>query len=262
MTESPQDEVIELRFVGGDIAPHNVRASDLADLLKAAETLVWSAVLREHDELTKDDIFLALSEVRNKSLGLRFASPIPQVVVPSFKRLAANIQHQRFDLLGPEAHEALRRITTFTRKNRCKAEFRTASTDDVLATVESSLVIPAVQRFHMQTTIHGRIVEAGGKSPNVHLETLQGQIVVCSGTQTQVKQLAERLYELVGITGTARSDVVTLELNDFEIHEILPFEATSIVGAVGELEAIAAPHFDGIDVNEYVRSLREDVSES
>jgi hypothetical protein len=258
VTSPSQSELIEFRFVGGDIVPHNVRASDLADLLEAAEALITSAVLREHHELTKDDIILGLTEVQSKSLGLRFTPSIPQIIIPEFERLADTIQRRLFDLLPHEAREALRKIATFTRKNRCVAQLRTGNREVILATVEPDLVIPAAPRLRIQTTIYGRVVNAGGKSPNAHLETLQGQMVICKGTQSQVKQLAERLYSFVGVIGTACCNVDTLDIDEFEIKDVLPYEDTPIVEAVRMLGEVAAPYFDSINADEYVRAIRGD----
>lgn len=256
MANLSYEKQIELRFVGDDINPHTVRASDLAEILKATETLVQATVLHEYPELTKEDIALSLTEIQNQSLGLRFTSPIPQVVVPEFERLASLIQRHYFEALPPEANDALRRIATFTRKHHCVAEFRAGDRETALATVASSLVIPAAPRLPMQITIYGGVVEAGGKRPNVQIETLQGQVVVCDGTQSQVKELAERLYDVVGIIGLARGDVVTLEISEFHIQEILPFRAASILEAMRELGDAVAPHFDNLDVNEFVDSQR------
>lgn len=261
MTDAPLNEVIEIRFVGGDIAPRNVRAGDLAELLEAVELLVQSNVLREHDELTPDDFFLALGEVHEGSLALQFTSPIPQVVVPTFEKVADLVQTERFDLLPAPANEALRRIALFNRKNRCVAEFRAGGGEAVLATVASNLVIPPAPRLDMRTTLYGWVQEAGGKRPNVHIETIQGQRIVCAGSRAQVKQLAERLYDMVGIVGTARVDAATDGIIEFVIDDILPYTAIPIDAAMRELRDATGQGFDGVDADAYVRALREDVSE-
>lgn len=261
MTSQAQDELLQLRFTGGAIAPRHVPAGELADILKAAETLIVATVLREHSKLTKEDIILGLTQVEDKSLGLMFVPSIPQVVIPEFHRIADIVNHKLFEMLPVEARDALRKIATFTRKRHCVAEFRVSGSEVVLATVEADLVIPAPPRLYMQTTIYGRVVNAGGKNPNVHIETLEGQIIICKGSQEQVKQLAGRLYANVGIEGSARCDVETLEIEDVEIKEILPYEDTPISDAVRELGQLAAPYFDNIDTDQYVKALRGEEAE-
>lgn len=261
MINPSQNELIGIRFVGGGITPRNVPASDLADLLKAAETLVTSTVLREHGKLTKEDLILGLTRVEDQSLGLTFTSSIPQIVVPEFQRITKIISQHLFDSLPPEARDALRKIATFTRKNRCVAEFRIGTDEAVLATVDAELFIPAASRLYIRTTLYGRVVNAGGKNPNAHIETIQGTMVICRGSLAQVKQLAERLYTNVGIVGNARCDVETLEIEDVEITEILPYEEVPIADAINELAKLAGYHFAGIDADEYVKALREGESE-
>lgn len=256
--DQAQNELIELRFVGGDVVPQNVRASELAGLLEATETLIVATILREHQELNREDIIIGLTEVQNKSLGLKFASSIPQIIVPAFKRLAHAIHQRKFESLPHEARDALRKLATFTRKNRCVAQFRIASHNDVLATIEQDLVVPIAPRLYIQTTIYGYVVNAGGKNPNAHLDTIQGKRVVCKGTRDQIKMLAERLYtEIVGVKGKARCDVDTLEIDEFEIEEILPYEGTSITEAIRELGMAITPHFDDVDADAYVHTLRD-----
>lgn len=256
-----QNELLQLRFTGGAIAPRHVSAGELADILKATEILIVAAVLREHSKLTKEDIILGLTHVEDASLGLVFMPSIPQVVVPEFHRIADIIKHKLFEQLPVEACDALRKIATFTRKKQCVAEFRVSGSGVVLATVEADLVIPTHPRLYMQTTIYGRVVNAGGKNPNVHIETFDGQIVICRGSQEQVKHLAGRLYANVGIVGAARCDVETLEIEDVEITEILPYEDTLISDAVRELGLLAAPYFDDVDADQYVKALRGDEAE-
>jgi hypothetical protein len=254
-----QSERIEIRCVGGDIVPHNVRASDLAGLLEAAETLIVAGVLREHPELTRDDIIIGLTEVQNKSLGLQFTPWLPQIVIPEFERIAVVIQQRIFDTLPPDARDALRKIATFTRKHRCVTQLRTTRRDAVLVTIDQELVVPIAPRLYVETTIYGYVVNAGGKSPNAHLDTLHGQRVICKGTYNQIKMPAERLYtEVVGVKGRARCDVDTLAIDEFEIDEVLPYEDTSITAAIRELGTSVAPHFDDVNADAYVYALRED----
>lgn len=262
MVNQAQSERIEIRCVGGDVVPHNVRAGDLAGLLEAAETLIVAGVLREHPELTRDDIIIGLTEVQNKSLGLQFTPSLPQIVIPEFERIAVVIQQRTFDALPPDARDALRKIATFTRKHRCVTQLRTTGRDAVLATIDQEFVVPIVPRLYVETTIYGYVVNAGGKSPNAHLDTLQGQRVICKGTQDQIKVLAERLYtQVVGVKGRARCDVDTLVIDEFEIEEVLPYEDTSITAAIRELGKAVAPHFDDVNADAYVYALREDSAE-
>ena len=95
----------------------------------------------------------------------------------------------------------------------------------------------------------------------MHLETLEGDIVICSGKQEQVKALAEQLYEWVGVSGTAYCDIDTHKIEDFAINDLLPYQDTPITEAMRQLADVAAPHFAGVDADAYVRALRGEDSE-
>jgi hypothetical protein len=143
-----QSTRIEIRCVGGDVVPHNVRAGDLAGLLEAVETLIVASVLHEHPELTRDDIIIGLTDVQNKSLGLHFTPSLPQIIIPEFERIAVAIQERKFDALTPDARDALRKIATFSRKHRCVTQLRTTGRDDVLATIDQELVPEYCEMFY------------------------------------------------------------------------------------------------------------------
>lgn len=148
MVNQAQSTRIEIRCVGGDVVPHNVRAGDLAGLLEAVETLIVASVLHEHPELTRDDIIIGLTDVQNKSLGLHFTPSLPQIIIPEFERIAVAIQERKFDALTPDARDALRKIATFSRKHRCVTQLRTTGRDDVLATIDQELVPEYCEMFY------------------------------------------------------------------------------------------------------------------
>ena len=258
----PTAEAFELRFIGGDITPSNVRAHDVASVLEATEDLLASSVLRAHPELSNDDIIIGITSITSGSLVLRFSPSLPTLVLPIFEQVTTAIQSQSFERLPQAARLALRKIATFTRKNRCIAEFRAVGRDTPLAVINADLVIADAVRMLMQTTLYGRVLNAGGKNPNVHIETLQGDIVICSGNQEQIKLLAGRLYNNVGIVGIARCNVETLEISEFEIEEVLVYEETPITSAFAQIAEVAGHYFDHIDAADYVRILRSDELEA
>lgn len=256
-------ETIQFRFTGGDVAPSNVRASDVADLVKAADMFVSATVAAAHDEMRQEDVIVGITEIRDTSLGLIFTPALPRIVLPVFERAATAVQRGDFYQLPEEARDAVRKVATFARKNRCRAELRIGDQGVILATIDETVVVPIAPRIAVQTTFYGRVINAGGRNPpNVHVETLdRQQIIICKGDLSQIKTLASRLYTVVGLSGTARCDVDTLAISDFEITEILPYEETSIEDALSDLAALAAPYFEGVDADAYVRSLRDDDSE-
>ncbi len=256
------ENTIEIVFEGSNIQPDRVRAHDLAEVLKATEALVLSSVARERPDL-KDNIIIALDSVQLGSVNLSFASSLPEVTTPLFLEIGHAVSSQEYDYLTGAARESLKQFTAFNRKYGCETVFRTRSQDGihVLASIKTDLDIPPTPRVYGETTIYGQLVSAGGKEPNVHLQALDGSEVICAGTQEIVKQLAERLYMWVGVSGTARWDVETLKISDFRITEILPYEDTPITEAIDALAAIAGPYFDEVDVNEFVHDIRGDTEE-
>lgn len=183
--------------------------------------------------------------------------------MPAFIELGRAVETQQYDGLTGAARESLRQFAVFNRKYNCATELRTRNNGQVSvwARITSDLDIPPTPRVYGETMLYGQVVSAGGKDPNVHLQTFDGSEVICSGSHDLVKQLAGRLYSWVGVKGHARWDVDTLKVSDFRISEILPYEDTPITDAIDELAAAVSPHFDGIDVNAFMSEARGDTEE-
>ncbi len=122
------------------------------------------------------------------------------------------------------------------------------------------------QLLRGETTLYGHLLCIGGTKPFFVLRLDNGVNFPCECTIEFVKNLARsnKLYEVIGVSGTAQWQPETLELVKFRAEELLPYEDTSIVAAFDELRQASNGAFDGIDdVEAFVRSIRygEDIEE-
>ena len=71
------------------------------------------------------------------------------------------------------------------------------------------------------------------------------------------KQLGQKLYELVSLTGVAKWDAHDLMLEDFQIKDVGGYEGRSIVSTVDELSSLIGKYFKNItDVKDYISKIR------
>jgi hypothetical protein len=261
---SEQQQPIEVRFVADGLIPSAVQSHELAEMLVAIEDLIVASVQRIRPDLEKDAIIIGLAAVESHSIGLQFVFSPESVVIPIFRTVATAIATQSYSNLPLAARKAVKKIAGFTRKHHCVAELRAREGPEgkLLAIIGPEVDIPPAAELVGQTTLYGHVVDAGGKDPNAHIQLVDGTRVTCWGTVEQIKQLANHLYSMVAIDGTARWDTETLEILSFKIVDVLDYDDIPFDQALHALQTVAAGYFTDVDPIVYVRNLRGDDAES
>lgn len=109
-----------------------------------------------------------------------------------------------------------------------------------------------------ETTIYGRIIRVGGKTPKVMLDTVDGRTIDCDADASIAQTLGGRLYQVVGLLGIAEWDPQTLTIDTFQIKALLPYEAKPLKEAMAQLAAITRKYYADIDdVPKYIASIRD-----
>ena len=257
MNISPSS-VIEVSFTGEGIRPDNVKASDVADILKAIETMVEAHVLRDHPKIEKETVVVGLVSIKSSSLDLQFSSTIPTLAIAAFQDTGQAIRDKDFSRLPSGSFGALDLVVSFTRKRQCVADFIILDgKKDVIATITPDTTVERKPLLTGETTIYGQVVRVGGRTPRVMIEMVDGSTIFCDANIDIARTLGGRLYQVVGLAGIAEWDSKTLAMDTFTIKAILPYEATSFKEAMAELAEMTKSYYADItDVPKYIASIR------
>ena len=249
---------IEVSFSGEGVKPDSVKASDIADILKAVEDMVEAQVFRDHPEIDKEQVILGFVSIKGNSVDLKFVSPIQEIVFPIFRGIGQAVMTNDYRDLPPSSIDALDTIATFSRKKRCTAELVTTNGHrEVLATITPKTVLEKRARLSGETTVYGRVVRVGGKDPRAMVELLNGQIVYCDTNEAIARELGSRLYTNVGLFGVARWDAESLKLEQFTINDVTPYEELPLEDAMNQLaKAVGMYYSDVTDVEKYISDIR------
>lgn len=255
-------DLLTIRFTGSDnVKPPEIRSRDIAQIIEAYEDAIVSIALEEHPELRKDAIRVSLIEIQDASVGLIFRPNLPQISFPAALKINEAIKHGSFFILNERARECLRKISNFTKKHQCEAVF-IAETEErqTQATLAPTIEIPRAYNLKGETVLYGEVKRAGGIEPTVWIQTIDGETLYCPTTTVIAVQLGKMLYEQVAVMGHATWDFETFQVKEFTIQEVLTdYRKTSLPTAFAHLREIAGEAFDKIvDVNQYVKSLRDD----
>jgi hypothetical protein len=254
------NDVVEILLSGGDVSPRNVKAGDIADVIKAVEGMIESVIFKQRQvTLPKETPIVCLTRIDDAaSIRLDFTSTVPQHVFPAFQTIATAINTGEFKDLPRASLNALEVLQQFTLKRNCVAKFvRRNGKTDVIAEITASTHIERGQSFKGETVLYGEIIRVGGREPAVMLQTFDGQVIFCKVPKDIALKLGEKLYRAVGLRGIAQWDAGTSSLEDFHVTHITAFEDRPIAEAMKDIAEIARRYYDDVtDADEYVSSIR------
>jgi len=251
--------LIEVNFSGEGIKPDSVKASDIADILKAVENMVESQVFRDHPEIDKEQVIIGFVNIKSESIGLQFVSPIQNIVFPIFRSIGEAIETNDYKGLPTTSIDALDTIISFSRKKQCIAEFVTSNEHrEVLATITPETTLERRARLSGETIVYGQVVRVGGREPRAMVELVNGQTVFCDTNKDIAQKLGSRLYTVVGLLGMARWDAESLKLEQFTIEDVTTYEELPLEDVMNQLaKAVGIYYSDVTDVKKYISNIRE-----
>lgn len=243
---NPTPFTIEVCLNGRELPPDRVNARDAAALIAAVEAMLSAVVARDLGvELNETDVVINLAELRPSGYALVFTTPQPGVVERAFASISESVDADQLERLPIRAIDALREVRRIARKYDIETEFsardgKKRSPRKVV--VRPDLRIEIEQRGICGTeTIYGTVIRVGGEEPpRAKLRLLHGQILTCDISRRKswmiARELGARLYQIVGVRGEARYNLVDRSVLHFRIDSVLPY---SEIGIDQALKALA-----------------------
>ncbi len=270
-----EDVVIQL-LIGGDKAkPQLVSASEIADVLKAFEKLVLTTVQQQQlnqdvlspERIEKQDrIILPLIDLLPGSIDLHFGIT-DDLIAPAIRTITRSIREQNYTELPTRAVEGLIDLRGIAQRNdyRFALGFINGRREE-LAEITGDTVINLPPEYKTSSTIHGIVINVGGKrEPNLHLELPNGPVIICrfsgerKGMRSRARDAASYLFHWVRLEGIASWSIFDNQLRTFLIESVEPFGTTPLSQGLRNIAAASAVDYSSIDdVDAYTRSLRDD----
>jgi hypothetical protein len=104
------------------------------------------------------------------------------------------------------------------------------------------------------TTIYGELFDAGGKTPNIHIKINDDYEVIINANKDIVKELAGKLYEIVGLKGYASWDIKTSKIEEFELHSIIDYRPGNVKESFKKLRDISSGHWDKFNTDDEINN--------
>ena len=255
-TEKP---LFTIRLTGEGVRPHLIPASDLAQLLVAAEQTVLAIAAREHPG-EAEDLIVGLSQVHDQSIGFAFTSNRAEIALSAYTELVTVTSNRFFRSLPARSLEGLRTLTAFSREHKGRTQFWNGVADRPLLDLPSDFAIevPAPEYQRGETVIYGKVERVGGVRPRVRIRVSEREIVYGDISEEQSRELGSRLYSQAALRGQATWDAQDGAVVYFRVEEILHYERGKASTAFEELRKAAEGAYDDVeDVDLFAARVRE-----
>ena len=94
-----------------------------AHTCKEYDFMIAFQVVAENDTLKKDTVRVALTGITEGSIGLTFSPNLKELTLPAANLIAEAMNTNNYDSFFTGSINALKRVTAFTQRHECKAEF-------------------------------------------------------------------------------------------------------------------------------------------
>lgn len=256
MNSDISQEYLEVDF--SDIKPIQVKAGEIANIITAIESMVESQIYQRNPGLKKEPLILSFTDIRSDSIDLQFHSPYFKDTIAVFQKVGQAINDNNYSGLPEITYKAIDTIAGFTRKHHSRVEFiHQNSKRNVIATIPPDTVLSRPPALIGETTIYAKVIRVGGQKPKVEVETVNGDTLFCEASIDITTKLGTRLYQIVGLVGTAIWDSELNNIEQFSIKDVTEYANTSIKEAMNELSRLTKEYYSNIDdVEEYISEIR------
>ncbi len=247
-------ERIEIVFDGENITLENTSAKYIADFINKFYTFASNYAKEDTQKFDKDKL-IVLQGVESNCLKITFASSliISSMIFNSFcstiaskdvTQLPKQLQKPFVDCVE---HAKQRNISLTAMYNN---QQYTIKPDEILYQERESLIMGATQ-------IYGTIMSVGGITDiKITMKIMDAETLVFAVSKEKAQELGKRLYQFVGLSGTAKWDLETDQIKEFEMDELLAYEETPVSEAFSYLRRNYGHYFDKINPDEYVNEIR------
>lgn len=260
-------EGISVGITGDGVDPTQISIHDLHKFLVAVNRVIAGAVPEDDPSAAADKLDISLVSVRAGSAMYGIASQNrPASLLRGIERTVATVNNGRYIGASPEMLRGLVELTDFLKRKRVDAVFQIGSQRRAILR-RTTVIIPEGSLVG-RTTLYGEVVNAGGtKNPTARLRLSTGRSLYCTldvprdRRRQLARDIAKRLYSVIGVEGTGYWTPREMELFKFEIRRLLPFEDVSADRAISELRALVGDRYASVSGRDFIRELRGEEDE-
>lgn len=264
MQQDDHQYYFEVVVTGRDFHTQLIRPAEVAKVITSVEKMIRAIVARDNPQLDigENELVVGLSSVTQSELKNTFITPYEHEVSRAVELTARAINEENFAPIPVESIKAIKELRTFNKATRTATELRQGNgTYARLAELKPTTRI-RVQSFILRnrTTMYGTLSRIGGYDPpRAYMRFLDGTKFSCRVQDVELShQMAQHLYQIIGVRGVAHWDIRNMLLHDFRIEELMPYTQTPLTEAMNGLQSVIGEYYEEIeDVRSYIANQRD-----
>lgn len=248
-------DILQVRFSGNEISPGKVKPHEIAEIITAIEKSLLSVIKEKHPEIDTDQLLFSLEEVSNQSLGFGFTPRlVANIITSCYSFISTSVSTGDFSKLNNDAITNLKVLTRFAKKYNCVGDFNLNGETISTITPTTEIVVNKKPLIKGDVKLFGKVLDAGGKNPNVHILINDEKELIFPTSETNAKELAYKLYEKVTLIGTAKWDPDTYEIKEFKLIEIDKYSTGKTKKAIDDLKNLSSGFWDNFGTNDEINN--------
>ena len=242
--------------------PETTPLGEFAKLIDNLNTIIVETAQACNIELPKDQAVISLVDIEKGSNRLVFSFlPFMWQVLA---KITASVEEGDLAALPIKAHTALYDISQQAEKQKWDVLFSEEQNQsyhirEIEISARRPIDPPKPQFIKGTTTIFGRCVRIGGKTPKVDLALPnRSRLIHCETTREIAISLSRSLYKNVALYGQALWDSHTLELVEFKATQIANQTHHSPIKALEEISELVGDQWKDTDVIDFINEIRSE----
>lgn len=253
--DNESDIRVHIEGLYGNVAltPDNFDTTQLKDLLDVVNRLLSEGRKPKETPVTYHPELGSMVAVfrSNTEIVAKFATVIGLLSTSSIDGLTANTAM------------AIEDLQKFSVRNGYNINVSTSYSKERLDVTPNTNYYRSTNMYaDTELYLYGRIINGGGKRKGtIKLETDNGTFTIEADRKMLEEWEENLLYKEYGVRVTARQHVITgdIEPDTIKLIEILDYKRHVDDAYLQEKMRRATPHWEGVDVDEYLKEIREGV---
>lgn len=234
-----------IRLIKEDLTPNKMRVEDFAAVIVSYVDVLRSVakdlnLLPEGQDLECAVTGIFPGSVTAEMVGIGDSETAVFEAVNDF---LSHVEQGDFYSYSRGTKAKIREFSKCLKKQDVKAEIPGESR--FIEIDFSKLVIPPAT-VEGRTYLYGELVTIGGKDPNIHIDLPEyGKLMKCTASRKIIRELANRIYTVIGVSGIAEYDLQTMELTNFIVEDILPYDESKREESFARLTELISKYYPG-----------------
>lgn len=249
-------EQIELKFQGENISPESFSLSEIGKILQTIEQLIVPIAANT----SKKDFSLKLKSMQPGSLSLALSSSSEPIFKKVFLIIFDAIRRNDLTKIPYNSVQKLDELYRIIKTRKAfLSVFSKSGKSKLLGEInlKDEVNFSGYDNLRGATTVYGKVMWVGGKTPSVTIEIDTGHSFTCESPDSFLKFFTDNLYKNVILHGIAIWEPSTYHVKDFLIESVEPHNLRPIDEVLEEMREKFGKYYNDIDPEKYIKEMRK-----